>query len=129
MAAVAGRSGNFKVGTNTVASIKSWKLDINQDLKETTNFNSNGWKEQTSTIKSWSGSVEGQWNVAGDTPGQKALQDALLGGTTVSGVFNPNGTNSYTGNAFIKKISVSDPVDDIVTFSADIEGTGALVYA
>lgn len=129
MAAVAGKSGSFKVSTNVVANIKSWKLDIQQDLKDTTNFNSNGWKDQAPTIKSWNGSVEGDWNVAGDTPGQKALQDASLGGTTVAGVFNVNGTNNYSGTAYVKKISVSEPVDDIVKFSADIEGTGALVYA
>lgn len=127
--AVAGKSGNFKVGAATVASIKSWKLDINQDLKETTNFGSNGWKEQTPTIKSFSGSAEGQWAVGTDTPGQKALQDALLGGTSVSAIFAVDGTRTYTGNAFVKKISVSEPVDDVVTFSADIEGTGALAYA
>ena len=129
MAATSGKSGSFKVGAATVANIKSWKLDINQDLKETTNFGSNGWKEQTSTIKSWSGSVEGQWNVAGDATGQKALQDALLGGTSVSGVFGVDGTHTYTGTAFIKKISVGEQVDDVVTFSADIEGTAALAYS
>lgn len=128
MPAVAGKSGNFKIGTNLVADLKSWKLDIQQDLKETTNFSSNGWKEQQPTIKSWSGSVDGDWNMA-DTTGQKALQDAQLGGTTVSAVFGPNGTNTYTGNAFIKKISIQTQVDDIVKFTADIEGTGPLVYA
>lgn len=127
--AVAGKSGSFKVGTNEVANLKSWKFDITQDLKETTNFSSGGWKEQTPTVKSWSGSVEGQWNVSADTNGQKALQDALLGGTTVNGVFGIDGTHNYSGTGFIKKISVSEPVDDVVTFSADIEGSGALVYA
>lgn len=128
MAATAGKSGSLKIGENAVANLKSWKLDINQDLKETTNFASNGWKEQTPTIKSFSGSVDGDWNMA-DATGQKAMQDALLGGTTVSGVFGTDGTHTYTGNAFIKKISVQEQVDDIVKFTADIEGTGALTYA
>jgi predicted secreted protein len=128
MPAVAGKGGSFKVGANSVANLKNFKLDINQDLKETTNFASNGWKEQTPTVKSWSGSVDGDWNMA-DTTGQKALQDALLGGTSVSAVFGTNGTNTYTGSAFIKKISIQEQVDDIVKFTADLEGTAVLTYA
>lgn len=127
MPAIAGKTGSFKIGANTVANLKSWKLDINQDLKEVTNFGSNGWKEQAPTIKSFSGSVDGKWNMA-DTTGQKALQDALLGGTSVSGVFGTDGTHTYTGTVYIKKVSIGEQVDDIVTFSADAEGTGALVY-
>ena len=57
------------------------------------------------------------------------MQDALLGGTSVSGVFGIDGTHTYTGTAFIKKISVGEQVDDVVTFSADIEGTAALTYS
>lgn len=124
-----GKSGNFKVAANTVANLKSWKLDINSDLKDTTNFGSAGWKEQMPTIKSWGGSVEGKWDVSEDTNGQKALQDAQLGGTSVNAVFDIDGTHNYSGTAFIKKISVGEPVDDIVSFSADLEGTGALTPA
>jgi len=129
MSFVAGKTGSFKLGANTVANIKGFKLDIQLDLKDVTNFGSAGWKEQAPTIKSWSGTADGQWNVSGDATGQKALQDALLGGTSVSGVFGVDGTHTYTGTAFIKKISIGEQVDDVVTFSADIEGTGALVYA
>lgn len=129
MPALAGKSGSFKIGAVTVANLSNWKLDIESELKETTNFGSNGWKEYLATLKSFSGSVEGDWNVSGDTTGQKALQDALLGGTTVSGIFSVDGTHNYTGTVFVKKISASDAVDDKVKFSADLQGTGALSYA
>lgn len=128
MAIVAGKSGSFKVSTVVVANIKSFKLDIQQDLKDTTNFGSSGWKEQAPTIKSFTGNVSGDWNVATDTTGQKALQDALLGGTTVAGVFNIDGTHNYSGSVFVKKITIGQPVDDIVSFDADVDGTGALTY-
>jgi predicted secreted protein len=127
--AIAGKGGTFKVGTNAVMGIETWKLDIDTDLKDTTNFSSAGWKEQTPTIKSWSGSISGQWNVSTDTNGQKALQDAFLSSTSVSAEFNVNGTNKYTGTAYIKKVSVEEPVNDIVKFSVDLDGTGALAYA
>jgi len=126
---VTGKSGAFKVSTTKVGEISSWKLDIETDMKDITTFDTTGWKENTPTLKSWSGSVEGEWKVATDTTGQKALQDALLGGTTVTAEFNVNGTNKYSGNAFIKKISVGEQVADTVKFSAEIVGTGALTYA
>ncbi|MBZ4662769.1 MAG: hypothetical protein JG776_451 [Caloramator sp.] len=127
--AITGKSGLVKIGTNTVTEIQNWKLDLEADLKETTNFSSNGWKTQIAGIKSWSASAEGTWNVSSDTNGQKALQDALLNGTTVSLELNVNGTNKYTGTAYIKKISIDEQVDDAVKFSVDLEGTGALSYA
>lgn len=127
--AITGKSGLVKIGTNTVTEIQNWKLDLEIDLKDVTNFASNGWKTQISGIKSWSASVEGTWNVSSDTNGQKALQDALLNGTTVSLELNVNGTNKYTGTAYVKKISVDEQVDDVVKFSVDLEGTGAVTYA
>ena len=127
MGAIAGKSGSFKVSTNVVADLNNFKLDVESDLKTTTNYGSNGWEENLPTIKKWSGSVDGNWNMA-DTNGQKALQDAILGGTAIAAVFNINGTNNYAGNAYIKKISVQEPVDDIAKFTAEIVGTGALSY-
>lgn len=127
--ATAGKNGAFIIGTTNVASIKSWKLDVNSDMKETTNFGSNGWKEFLANVKDWSGNVEGDWNVSADTNGQQALQAALLGGTTVSAVFSVDGTHKYTGTAYIKKISVQEQVADVVKFTADIQGTGALSFA
>lgn len=127
--AIAGKGGNVKLGVNTVTEIKSWKLDVDIELKDKTNFGSNGWKEAVSGLKGWSGSMDGTWNIAADTTGQKALQDAYFAGTTVAIEFNVNGTNKYTGSAFVKKMKIDEPVDDLVKFSVDIEGTGALTYA
>lgn len=127
--AITGKGGNLKIGAVTVSQMSSWKLDIDIELKDATNFASNGWKEQIAGLKGWSGSSDGTWNVITDTTGQKALQDALLAGTTVAIEFNINGTNKYSGSAFVKKISVDEPVDDVVKFSVDLEGTGALTFA
>lgn len=127
--AIAGKGGSVKIGANTVTEIGGWKLDLNIDTLEKTNFASSGWRELIAGLKSWNASIEGTWNVASDTNGQKALQDALLNGTTVSIELNLNGTNKYTGSAYVKKISVDEPVNNVVKFSADLEGTGALTYA
>lgn len=126
--ALAGKGGNVKIGANTVTELSNWKLDIDLDLKDKTNFASNGWKETISTLKSWSGSCDGTYNVVTDTNGQKAMQDGVLNGTSISLGLWADGTHNYAGTAWIKKLSVEEPVDDVVKFSIDFEGTGALTY-
>jgi predicted secreted protein len=128
MPAVTGKSGNFKIGANIVANLDEFKLDVEVAMEDATNFSSNGWEESVPTIKKWSGNVKGKWDMA-DTTGQKALQDAILGGTSVAGVFNINGTNNYSGTGYVKKMSIGQPVKGVVDFSADIQGTAALTYA
>lgn len=127
--AITGKSGSFKVGAVKVASLKNWKFDIDVDMKDISNFSSNGWKEFIAALKGFTGSVEGDWAITTDTTGQKALQDALLGGTTVSAVFDVDGTHNYAGSVFVKKVSANEPVDDTVKFSCDLQGTGALTYS
>ncbi len=127
--ALAGKGATIKVGTAVITEMENWKLDIGGNTLETTNFGSAGWKQFIQGLKEWSGSCEGNWNVAGDTSGQKALQDALLNGTTVSVEFNLNGTNKYTGTAYVTKISTDAPVGDKIKVSIDLQGTGALTYA
>lgn len=126
--AITGKSGSIKIGAVVVSAMASWKLDLQGDVKEVTNFQSNGWKENISGIKSWSGSSDGQWNVSADVTGQTALQNALLNGTIMAMVYNLDGTHNYSGNALVKKISIDEAVDGVVKFSVDYEGTGALAY-
>jgi predicted secreted protein len=126
--AIAGKGGAVKVGAVKVAEVKNWKLDIEADMLETTSFDSNGWKTFVAGLKAWSGTFDLEWKVSTDTTGQKALQDALLGGTTVSLVLDVNGTNNYSGTAFMKKEGLETPVDGVVTGSFDYQGTAALTY-
>ena len=129
MAGIAGKGGSVKIGANVVTALSSWKLDVVTDTKKTTNFQSGGWDESVPTIKSWSGSGEGKYNVHGDASGQKALQDAQLNDTSINLNLMINAVNKYSGNAWVKKVNVEEPVDDIVKFSFDYEGTGQLTYA
>ena len=126
--AISGKGGNVKVGAVTVAEVKNWKLDIEADMLESSNFGTAGWKTFVAGLKSWGGSFELEWKVSTDTTGQKALQDALLGGTSVALTLDVNGTNNYSGTAFMKKEGLETPVDGIVTGSFDYQGTAALTY-
>lgn len=103
------------------ATFFNWKLDSNLDLKDVTTFASNGWKEQLATMKSWSASAEGYW--ADETFA------GLLGVNIIISLFIDATTNKrYEGYIYLKKNSITEPVDDVIKESADIEGTGPLYY-
>lgn len=63
-----------------------------------------------------------------DTQGQAALQDAYLAGTTVTVKLYVDGTNYYQGTAYISSLSIEDPVDDVVSISLELTGTGELSF-
>ncbi len=126
--AIAGKSGKVMIAAATVTDIGNWSLDLGVDVLEDTSLGDD-WKTFIAGLKEWSASAEGTWNVASDTAGQKALQDAFLAGNTVALKLYVNATNNYSGNAIITGISIEDPVDDIVSFSVEFQGTGAPTYA
>lgn len=128
MAVYTGYGGSVKVGTNTVAELGEWSLDINADTQDTTSLGSTGWRSYVVTLKNWSGSASGRWDMT-DTNGQKALQDALLGGTTVTLNLYIDSTKRYSGTAVITKVSVSTSADGVAEVSFDFQGTGALTYS
>lgn len=126
--AISGKGGGVFLGANKVAEVTNWTLDIEADMLDSTSFDSNGWRQFIAGLKQWSGSFEAKWKVSGDTTGQKALQDALLGGTVLSIKLDVNGTNNYSGSALVSTQSIETPVDDIVNSNFDYQGTGALAY-
>src|SRR5690606_38108970 len=103
---------------------ESWSLDLDADDVDTTNFDSNGWREYLAGLKEWSGSFEGNF-VASDTSGQKAILSAWAAGDKVSLTFQVAQGIEFTGEAYVKP-SIETPVDDKATFSCDFQGTGPL---
>lgn len=122
--AVTGKDGAVKLGVNKVAEMSNWSLDLGADDVDTTNFDSDGWKEFLAGLKEWSGSIEGNF-VADDTTGQKAIFQAWLNGQALEFTFEVSSGVTFVGSAFVKP-SVEVPVDDKATFSSDIQGTGPL---
>jgi predicted secreted protein len=122
--AVTGTGGAVKLGTNKIAEISNWSLDLGADDVEITSFDSEGWKEYLAGLREWSGSIEGNFDST-DTTGQKAILNAWLNGTKLSFTFEVSSGVSFQGEAFVKP-SIEVPVDDKASFSCDITGTGAL---
>lgn len=113
-------SGNY-FNVVQCATFFNWKIDINLDLKETTTFASNGWKEQTAVTKSWSASAEGYWC--------DSTFIGLLGKNIIIALYVDSTSNKrYEGYMYLKKNSITTAVDDVVKESCDIEGDGPLYY-
>jgi predicted secreted protein len=123
--AIAGKGGAVKLGTNKVAEIANWSLDLGADDIDVTSFDSNGWKEFLAGLKEWSGSIEGNF-VSTDTDGQKAILQAWVNGTELVFTFEVSSGVSFTGNAYVKP-SIEVPVDGKASFSCDFQGTGPLI--
>ena len=93
------------------------------DTAETTAFGSSN-KSYIVGLKDTTISVSGIWD---------ATVDGYLSGTepaSRSFIFGPAGSTGgnvkYTGEAIMTNYAVSNPVGDVVTFSADFQVTGAV---
>ena len=125
MAVMVGSSAALKIGTNTIAEMDEWSLDVQTGLEETQAFGDT-WKERTATIREWSGSGSGRFDDT-DTNGHVAANTALLAGTVLAMRFYIDGTNYYSGNAFVQA-SISAPENGVVTVNYTFTGSGALTY-
>jgi len=124
MATHTGSSGVVKVGTNTVAEVRSFTLDTTAELLEDTTLTDTSKSFQVGK-KGATASVECFWDET-DTNGQIAIAE----GSSVALNLYPEGATSgdyyYSGTYLITANSVSVPTDGIIeaTFSATL--TGAL---
>jgi len=124
MATHTGVAGVVKVGTNTVAEVRSFTLDTTAELLEDTALTDTSKSFQVGK-KGATASVECFWDET-DTNGQIAIAE----GSSVALNLYPEGATSgdyyYSGTYLITANSVSVPTDGIIeaTFSATL--TGAL---
>lgn len=131
--AIKGYNGSVTVAGNVSAmgNAKAWSLDISQETVDITDFDSSGWKESTSTLNSWSGSITAIFDASGADEGD--LQTALIGGASINlDLQLGDGTGSYdkySGSANITSQSITNDVNGIVEATFNFEGTGALTIA
>jgi predicted secreted protein len=119
-----------RVEKNNVAMEYSqgWSLNASLDMAEA-NRNGQDWKEALPGQAGWNGSFSGMF-VAGNTE-QKAFFDNLVAatpGTKLTDVkFLLDGaTNAFTGDIFIIGLSVAPSLTEVVKFTINFQGNGAL---
>tara|TARA_R100000808_G_scaffold155_1_gene1102 strand:+ start:7173 stop:7562 length:390 start_codon:yes stop_codon:yes gene_type:complete len=124
MAIHKGSEGVIKVGANTVAEVKSYSVEETGDTVETTSLGDSA-RTFTSTLTSWTASVDAFWDET-DSTGQGAL---TIGAEVTLNVY-PEGADTgdtyYAGSAIVTGVSISGSFDGTVDASISLQGTGAL---
>jgi predicted secreted protein len=119
-------------GTLTkIANATSNDFEITKDMIETTNKDSAGAKEFIAGEYGYTMSVEGMFEEdasVGASISWKEILTDLLAGTSVTIVMTSNVTGDIklSGAALFSNLSLSAPKNDVTTFTASIQGTGAL---
>tara|TARA_Y100000004_G_scaffold185762_1_gene236412 strand:- start:974 stop:1375 length:402 start_codon:yes stop_codon:yes gene_type:complete len=126
MATHAGYGGAVYSGTNAVAEVKDFTLDITANTNDTTTMVASsdadyGWVKNQVTLKSWTSSLNVIWDDA-DT-GQGEL---LTEGGAVTLKLYPRGTSNelWEGEGIVTSVSKTVAVDGLVEASITVTGNG-----
>ena len=127
MATHKGSEGLVKVGSATIAEVKSYSLEESADTIETTKMGDAA-RTYLPSLTTFSGSVDCFWDET-DTAGQVALTP----GASVTLVFYPEGATSgdtyYSGTALVTGKTITGSFDGMVEASITIQGTGVITTA
>ena len=122
-------------GTLTkIAKATSNDFTITKDMIETTNKDSGGAKEYIAGEYGYTMSVEGMFEEDGSVGALiswKEIITDLLAGTSVTIVMTSNVTGDLklSGSAFFNDLKLTAPQNAVSTFTASIQGSGALTVS
>jgi predicted secreted protein len=122
-------------GTLTkIANATSNDFTITKDMIETTNKDSAGAKEYIAGEYGYTMSVEGMFEEDGSVGSLiswKEIITDLLAGTSVTIVMTSNvsGDLKLSGSALFNDLKLTAPQNAVSTFTASIQGTGALTVS
>ena len=107
---------------------EGWSINATLDMAEASRQGQN-WKEGLPGLAGWNGSFTGQF-VAGNTQ-QKAFFDNIVAaapGTKLTDVkfLLDASTNAFTGNIYITGFSINGALGEVVKFTCNFQGDGAL---
>jgi predicted secreted protein len=124
MATHKGSEGIVKVGSNSVAEIRSYSIEESADTLEDTSMGDSA-RTYKPSLTSFSGSLDVFWDET-DSSGQGALS---VGSEVTLNVY-PEGDSAgdtyYTGSAIVTGVSRTASYDGLVEASISVQGNGAL---
>ena len=126
MAVHKGSEGAIKIGSATVAEVKSYSLDESADTIETSNMGSSA-RTYLASLTSFSGSVDCMWDETDSS------QNALAVGSTVTLLWYPEGSATgatyYSGSVIVTGKNITGSFDGLVEASIAVQGSGAITTA
>jgi len=126
MAVHRGQGGLIKVGSNSIAEVKSYSLEESSDTIESTSMG-DSYRSFEPSLLSYSGSVECFWDES------DAAQVALSVGSSVTLVWYPEGADSgdtyMSGTVIVTGKTITGSFDGMVEASISVQGTGGITTA
>ena len=128
-----GRYASVKLGSNLVANLTNWSIDINMDDIDVTAFGS-VWGKSMPGFQRWTGTAEGHYDPA-DTNGQAVLQDDALSATKITDIrfyidstsyWTPDVTNDSDAGCYINTVSIRHDKAGVAAVTFNILGYGPL---
>ena len=122
-------------GTLTkIANATATDMNFTKDTIDATNKDGGNYKEFLVGLNSWTMSIEGIFEEDGSVGTglsfKELLDDAVAGDyITVVMTSQVTGDLIVSGSALFTDITWSAPVNDVATFSASLQGSGALTIA
>jgi TP901-1 family phage major tail protein len=121
------------VSWDTVAHVQSASFSAGMEPRDTTTKDSAGWRELGEGLRSWSMTGSGlvAYSVGTDEASPKNLFDIYTARTKAKFQFTTANTGDFEweGDGYITEFSQESGVEDNVTFSISIEGSGPLAVA
>jgi len=121
-------------GTLTkIANATSNDFDVTKDMIDVTNKDSAGWKEFIVGEGGWTMNIDGMFEEDGGVSqiSWKDIYTDLAAGTAITAVMTSqvSGDIKLSGSAFFSNLTLSAPNNDVTTFTASLQGTGALTVS
>ena len=112
----------------TIAGQRNATLSLSSDSIDTTAKDTGDWRTFLAGLKSWTLSCDGLY-VDGD-PALEELQSKFESGTAVAVTIAEScAAWTATGNAVITSLDYDASLEDVMTVSAEFQGTGALTIS
>jgi predicted secreted protein len=125
-------SSRFKIlsGATAINDLEEVEMDVTSETVDVTTKDSSGWMEFLQTVKGFTMSGSGILDFAA-TEGVEEIYDDLVAGTAVTFKFSTSQTGDieWSGSGILTNLNLGAPLNDKVSFSFSIQGTGALTKA
>lgn len=121
MAFIKGKDCVLNTGSEII-NVKDVTLNITADTMEASTRNTNGWKELCPALKS----AELSFDMIMDTTdtAMASLRTAFLADSVLT-ITLTEGDTVWSGSGYLTEFSTSEPLNDYVTISCKIVGSGA----
>ena len=124
MATHTGSEGTVKVGSDTIAEIRSFSIEESADTLEDTSMGDSA-RTYKPSLTTFTASIDVLWDEA-DTAGQGALTNGAEVTFSVYPEGDTTGDTYLTGAGIVTGRSVSSSYDGLVEMSISLQGSGAL---